>query len=135
MKYRKLIGNCLQKKSDDNLKVALALVAGIAVGTIVSVLFAPNKGEDTREKIADKARDLQYGIKDKYNLVREKVFGVEAIEEDIENEIPHFVQKTAKKAKSDIKDVVEVTKEKLAEEKDHVEHTVEEAKHEHEKNS
>ncbi|MBC7418898.1 MAG: YtxH domain-containing protein, partial [Pedobacter sp.] len=127
MKYRKLIGNRLHKKSDDDLKVALALVAGLAVGAIVSVLFAPNKGEDTRGKIAGKAKDLQYGIKDKYNLMREKVFGVEAIEEDIEKEIPHFVHKTNKKAKSAIKDVVEKTKEKLAEEKDHVAHNIEDA--------
>lgn len=122
------MSNCVHKKSDDGLKIALALVAGVAVGAIVSVLFAPNKGEETREKIAEKAKDFQYGIKDKYNLLKEKVFGVEAIEEDIENEIPHFVKKNVKKAKSDIKDVVEETKEKLAEEKDHVEHKVDEAK-------
>ncbi|MET4081376.1 gas vesicle protein [Pedobacter sp. UYP30] len=135
MKYRKLIGNCMHKKSDDNLKVALALVAGIAVGAIVSVLFAPNKGENTREKIADKAKDLQYGIKDKYNLLREKVFGVDAIEEDIENEVPHFVHKNVKKAKSDIKNVVEETKEKLHDAQSEVESKAEDVKDEVKKNS
>ncbi len=128
MKYRKTIGKLLHKKSDDNLKVALALVAGLAAGAIVSILFAPSKGEETREKIADQAKNLQYGIKDKYNLLKEKVFGVEAIEEDIENEIPHFVKKNVKKAKSDIKDVVHETKDRLHEAKHEVEDTANDVK-------
>lgn len=128
MKYKKLIGNCMQKDSDANLKIALALVAGAAVGAIVSILFAPKKGEDTRELIADRAKDLQYNIKDKYNLLKEKVFGVEAIEEEIENEVPHFIHKAAKKAKSDIKEVVEETKEKLHNAKSEVEDKAEDVK-------
>lgn len=129
------MNNCLHKKSDDNLKVALALVAGLAAGAIVSILFAPSKGEDTRGMIADKAKDLQYGIKDKYNLLKEKVFGVESIEEVVENEVPHFVKTSVKKAKSDIKDVVEDTKEKLHDAQNDVEDKAEDLKDDVKKDS
>ena len=108
MKYRKLIGKYLTQKSDNNVQVALALVAGLAAGAVISVLFAPDSGSGTRGKIAKGARNLGYGFQDKYNLLREKVFGVEAFEEDIvEQEIPNFKHKVAKKPKSDIKDILE----------------------------
>ena len=112
MKYRKLIGKYLEHKSDNNAQIALALVAGLAAGAIVSVLFAPDSGAGTREKIAGGAKNLRYGFKDKYNLLKEKVFGVEAIEEDIvEHEVPHFKHKLEKKPKSDVKELLENARE------------------------
>jgi len=108
MKYRKLIGKYLDHRSNNNAQVALALVAGLAAGAIVSVLFAPDSGAGTRGKIAGGAKNLRYGFQDKYNLLKEKVFGVEAIEEDIvEHEVPHFKQTIQKKPKSDIKELLE----------------------------
>lgn len=108
MKYRKLIEKYLDHKSNNSAKIAIALVAGLAAGAVISVLFAPDSGEGTRGKIVDGAKNLRYGFQDKYNLLKEKVFGVEAIEEDIvEHEVPHFKHKVAKKAKSDIKDILE----------------------------
>jgi len=108
MKYRKLIGKYLAHKSNNNAQVALAVVAGLAAGAVISVLFAPDSGAGTRGKIASGAKNLRYGFQDKYNLLKEKVFGVEAIENDIvEQEVPHFKHKVAKKAKSDIKEILE----------------------------
>jgi len=109
MKYRKLIGKYLAHKSDNNnAQVAIALVAGLAVGAIVSVLFAPDSGAGTRGKISDGAKNLRYGFQDKYNILKEKVFGVEAIEEDIvEQEVPHYKHTVTKKPKSDIKEILE----------------------------
>lgn len=108
MKYRKLIGKYLVKESHSDAKIALALVAGLAAGAIISVLFAPDSGEGTRGKIVDGAKNLRYGFQDKYNHLKEKVFGVEAIEEDIvEHEVPHFKHTVTKKRKSDVKDILE----------------------------
>lgn len=108
MKYRKLIGKYVAHKSTNNAQVALALVAGLAAGAIVSILFAPDSGSGTRGKIASGAKNLRYGFQDKYNLLKEKVFGVEAIENDIvEHEVPHYKHAVTKKPKSDIKEILE----------------------------
>jgi len=109
MNYRKLIGKCLTHKSDkNNAQIAIALVAGLAAGAVLSVLFAPDSGAGTRGKIASGAKNLRYGFQDKYNLLKEKVFGVEAIEEDIvAHEVPHYKHKSAKKKKSDIREILE----------------------------
>ena len=108
MKYRKLIGKYLTQKSNNNAQVAIALVAGLAVGAVISVLFAPDSGAGTRGKISDGAKNLRYGFQDKYNILKEKVFGVEAIEEDIvEHEVPHFKHTVSKKPKSSVKEILE----------------------------
>ncbi|WP_316833125.1 YtxH domain-containing protein [Pedobacter aquatilis] len=108
MKYKKLIGKYLTQRSDNNAQVAIALVAGLAVGAVISILFAPDSGAGTRGKIAGSAKNLRYGFQDKYNLLKEKVFGVEAIENDIvEHEVPHFKHRVAKKPKSSVKEILE----------------------------
>lgn len=84
MKYKKFIKQYFAPKPQySQSQVALAIVAGLAAGAIISILFAPDKGTKTREKIVGGAKNLGYGFQDKYNLLREKVFGVEAIEKDI----------------------------------------------------
>jgi gas vesicle protein len=108
MKYRKLIGKYLTHRSNNNAQIALALVAGLAAGAVISILFAPDSGAGTRGKIVGGAKNLRYGFQDKYNLLKEKVFGVEAIEENIvEHEVPHFKHTVAKKRKSDVKEILE----------------------------
>lgn len=52
--------------SDSNLKgILIAAGSGLAVGAILGVLFAPDKGSKTRQKIADKANDLKDQFVDK----------------------------------------------------------------------
>ena len=44
-------------------KVLLGVVAGIAVGALLGVLFAPDKGCDTRRKIGQKKDDITDELK------------------------------------------------------------------------
>ena len=47
-------------------KILLGFVAGAAIGGILGVLFAPDKGEETRRKLAEKTADLSDSLRDKF---------------------------------------------------------------------
>lgn len=53
-------------------KIALGVVAGLAIGAIVGILFAPEKGSVTRKKLADKGTDLLSGLKEKVTTAAEQ---------------------------------------------------------------
>ena len=74
MKYGKLISK-LTKRSNNNGYVAVALVAGLAAGALLSILFAPESGEDTRRVIRDKAKGLGDNARDKFNALKNKFNG------------------------------------------------------------
>ncbi|MEO8962535.1 MAG: YtxH domain-containing protein [Ginsengibacter sp.] len=48
-------------------KVLASVLAGAAAGVILGILFAPEKGVDTRRKIAEKGSDAADSVKSKYN--------------------------------------------------------------------
>jgi gas vesicle protein len=48
-------------------KVLLGVVAGVAAGALLGILFAPDKGKYTRKKITRKGEDYVGAIKDKFN--------------------------------------------------------------------
>jgi gas vesicle protein len=43
----------------------LAVVGGVAIGAALGILFAPDKGDNTRKKIKDGCKDLQKDMKSK----------------------------------------------------------------------
>lgn len=53
-------------------KFLMGALAGIAIGAIVGVLMAPDKGSETRKKIAQKGTDLTDGLKGKYSGLKDK---------------------------------------------------------------
>jgi len=54
------------KNSGNAVKVAGALLVGAAVGATLGVLFAPDKGSKTRQKIADNAKKMSKNAKKKF---------------------------------------------------------------------
>ncbi len=48
-------------------KILLGFIAGAAVGGALGLLFAPDKGTETRRKIAEKSNDVADSLKDKFN--------------------------------------------------------------------
>jgi gas vesicle protein len=51
-------------------KILVAVAAGIAVGTVLGILFAPDKGSETRKKINEKGKKFADDIKEKFNGVK-----------------------------------------------------------------
>lgn len=58
--------------NSNNGKLLAALLTGAAIGGALGILFAPDKGSETRKKIADKGNELTGTVKDKFNAVVNK---------------------------------------------------------------
>jgi gas vesicle protein len=74
MNYKKLISNRvsdLSNSSSDKSGAVVALLAGLAA--VLGVLFAPDSGKNTRERISDKALDLTDNAKDSLHSLKDKI--------------------------------------------------------------
>ena len=52
-------------------KLITGVVLGAAVGAALGILFAPDKGKETRKKIAKKGSDLGDTVRNKFNELGE----------------------------------------------------------------
>jgi gas vesicle protein len=50
---------------NDNSKVLVALLAGVAAGAALGILFAPERGTETRDRLNDALKNLGDTIKDR----------------------------------------------------------------------
>lgn len=57
--------NLKNKAMNDSAKVVVALLAGLAAGVVIGVLFAPDKGAETRDKLNESLKNLGDSIKDR----------------------------------------------------------------------
>jgi gas vesicle protein len=87
-------------------KIITGILIGAAAGAVLGVLFAPEKGSDTRKKITKKSSDLTDSLKSKFNDL------VDSISDQIES------------AKSDAEGVVAEGKEKAASAQSRIKHSL-----------
>ena len=68
-------------------KILFGFIAGAAVGTAIGILFAPDKGTETRRKISEQSNDLADNLKSKFtdmvDGVKEKFSAVRSDAEDV----------------------------------------------------
>lgn len=76
--------------ANNNGSNAIALLLGAAIGVGIGILFAPDKGSKTREKIKDNFDDLKIGLNNKLadyeEGIRTKLSGSkESLQETVES--------------------------------------------------
>ena len=58
--------------SNNTGKLLGAILVGAAIGGAFGILFAPEKGSETRKKISTKGNDLSDAVKEKFDAVVKK---------------------------------------------------------------
>ncbi len=89
-------------------KVLLGATAGLAVGAILGILFAPEKGSVTRQQIMDRGSDCADDLKSKYNqladTMKEKLQHAKESAKDFAETGKARFDELKKDVKSDIND-------------------------------
>lgn len=98
--------------SGRNSDSILALLAGAAIGVGIGILFAPDKGSKTREKIKNGFDDLKDDVKSKFNSAEE-----EAKEKfsQTKDELKETVENLLSKSSYKAEEAITFLEEKLAE--------------------
>jgi gas vesicle protein len=60
------------ENSNNSGKIIGALLIGAAIGGVLGILFAPDKGSETRKKIIGKTDDLAESLKERINSIVEQ---------------------------------------------------------------
>jgi len=66
---------------NNTTKIVVAVAAGIAVGAIAGILFAPDKGSETRKKINEEGKRFYGDAREKFRQGKERF---NDLKEDIE---------------------------------------------------
>jgi gas vesicle protein len=98
--------------SSKNANGALALLVGAAIGVGVGILFAPDKGSRTREKIKDGFDDLKDQAKTKWdNLEEETKDKFSKTKDELKETVENLLSNSSYKAE----EAITFLEEKLAE--------------------
>lgn len=85
-------------------KVFLGLLAGVAAGAVLGILFAPDKGTTTRKKMMDKGEDYADAVKEKFDellgTISDKYEGSKAVVSELVSKEKKMYDETKKDIKN-----------------------------------
>ena len=84
---------------NDSSKVLVGLLAGLAAGAALGLLFAPDKGTETRDKLSQSLKDLGDSIKDR---AAEEINNLTAFKEKVVGSVKSKLQQTEDEFADDI---------------------------------
>jgi len=87
-------------------KVLLGLLAGVAAGALLGVMFAPDKGSVTRKKLSRKGDDYADALKEKFD---EFLDSVSEKFDDLKEKASDFAEEAESKFEKVKKDVKKAT--------------------------
>jgi len=65
-------------------KVLLGVLTGVAAGALLGILFAPDKGSNTRKQISKKGEDFTEGLKEELSKFLENIsIKFDEVKEDV----------------------------------------------------
>jgi gas vesicle protein len=72
-------------------KILAAVAAGIVAGAVLGILFAPDKGSETRRKMNEKGKKFADDVKDKLNRGKDKFNDLkEKFEKKVKENVEEF---------------------------------------------
>ena len=77
----------------DNVKTAIAVATGAAIGAVLGILFAPGRGSSTRKKIKGKGKDYLDAMESSFDgIFSEANDKVEQLKKEV-NSLPKLEKK------------------------------------------
>ncbi len=99
----------------DSSNTILGILAGTAIGAVAGILFAPDKGTNTRRKLVEQSNQLIDDVSEKSSEIKQQVTGVMAAkQESLENQVDSMLTNASYKAE----DVITTLEAKLKDLKD-----------------
>src|SRR5690606_16343824 len=77
---------------NNNIKILIGTGVGLAAGAVLGILFAPEKGADTRKEINDQIKKLAETVEDSFNKGKEKFHDIkEKVEQAVKEKVEQYV--------------------------------------------